>query len=200
MIDVDLDGVTIPLVWSELFGHQAPTDVDVGSGKGKFLNEMATAHSERNFLAVERSAKYHRLCCERAARRGLTNVRLVRTTAEDLLFRLIGKSSVARFFVLFPDPWPKKRHHKRRFFKAETMEVVTRALEPGGRLLVKSDHAAYAEVIGEVLANARGLQAIDATEAFAELPLTGFEHKYRIEGREIFSFALEKPKTSNSRF
>jgi tRNA (guanine-N7-)-methyltransferase len=149
---------------------------------------------------VERSAKYHRLCCERAARRGLTNVRLVRTTAEDLLFRLIGKSSVARFFVLFPDPWPKKRHHKRRFFKAETMEVVTRALEPGGRLLVKSDHAAYAEVIGEVLANARGLQAIDATEAFAELPLTGFEHKYRIEGREIFSFALEKPKTSNSRF
>jgi len=200
MINVDLDGVSIPFAWSELFDRQAPTDVDIGSGKGKFLNEMATAHPERNFLAVERAAKYHRLCCERAARRGLTNVRLVRTTAEDFLFRLVDENSVARFFVLFPDPWPKKRHHKRRFFKAQTVEAVARALEPGGRLLVKSDHAAYAEVIGEVLATAHGLQAIDATEAFAELPLTGFEHKYRIEGREIFSFALEKPKTSNSQF
>jgi tRNA (guanine-N7-)-methyltransferase len=122
----------------------------------------------------------------------------VRTTAEDLLFRLIGESSVAQFFVLFPDPWPKKRHHKRRFFKAETVEAVARALKPGGRLLVKSDHAAYAEVIGEVLANARTLRVIDAAKAFAELPTTGFEHKYSIEGREIFSFALEKTEETNS--
>ncbi len=200
MIDIDLDDVSIPLRWSELFGRESATDVDIGSGKGKFLNEVATAHPERNFLAVERAAKYHRLCCERAARRGLTNVRLVRTTAEDLLFRLLAEGSVARFFVLFSDPWPKKRHHKRRFFKAETVAAVARALAPGGRLLVKSDHADYAEVIAEALVAARGLRAIDVTEAFAELPVTGFEHKYRIEGREIFSFALEKVGATKSQF
>jgi tRNA (guanine-N7-)-methyltransferase len=192
MIDIDLDQVSIPLHWPELFGRDAPTDIDIGAGKGKFLNELATAHPERNLLAVERSAKYHRLCCDRAARRGLTNVRLLRTTGEDLLFRLLAEASVTNMYVLFPDPWPKKRHHKRRLIKPEIIAAMARALVIGGRLLVKSDHADYAEVIGEVLAGAPGLMAIDADQAFAGLPLTGFEHKYGIEGRAIRAFALEK--------
>ena len=192
MIDIDLDQVSIPLHWPELFGRDAPTDIDIGAGKGKFLNELATAHPERNLLAVERSAKYHRLCCDRAARRGLTNVRLLRTTGEDLLFRLLAEASVASMYVLFPDPWPKKRHHKRRLIKPEIVAAMARALETGGRLLVKSDHADYAEVISEVLAGAPGLTPIDPDKAFAGLPLTGFEHKYGIEGRAIHAFALQK--------
>jgi tRNA (guanine-N7-)-methyltransferase len=192
MIDIDLDRVSIPLHWPELFGRDAPTDIEIGTGKGKFLNEFATARPERDFLGVERSAKYHRLCCDRAARRGLTNVRLLRTTGEDLLFRLLAEGSVSSMYVLFPDPWPKKRHHKRRLFKSEIVVAMTRALAIGGRLLVKSDHTDYAEVIGEVLAGAPGLTPIDPDEAFAGLPLTGFEHKYEIEGRTIHAFALEK--------
>ncbi len=192
MIDIDLDQVSIPLQWPELFGRDAPTDIEIGTGKGKFLNEFATAQPERNILGVERSAKYHSLCCDRAARRGLTNVRVLRTTGEDLLFRLLTEASVASMYVLFPDPWPKKRHHKRRIFKSEIVVEMVRALEIGGRLLVKSDHADYAEVIGEVLAGAPGLTPIDPDEAFAGLPLTGFEHKYEIEGRTIHAFALEK--------
>jgi len=192
MIDVDLNQVSIPIRWPELFTHEAPTDVEIGSGKGKFLNEYAAAYPERNILAIERSAKYHRLCCERAARRGLTNVRLLRTTGEDLLFRLLDEASVENFYVLFPDPWPKKRHHKRRFFKAEIVAAVSRALALGGRLLVKSDHAGYAEVIAHVLAEASDLRPIDPEEAFAKLPITGFEHKYAIEGRQIFRFALSR--------
>ena len=192
MIDVDLDQVSIPIRWSELFNREAPTDVEIGSGKGKFLNEFATAYPERNILAIERSAKYHRLGCERAARRGLTNVRLLRTTGEDLLFRLLDEASVANFYVLFPDPWPKKRHHKRRFFKTEIVAALSRALMVGGRLLVKSDHDGYALVIGEVLAEVPDLQRIDPEEAFANLPITGFEHKYGIEGRQIVRFAFER--------
>lgn len=192
MIDIDLDQVSIPLHWPELFGRDAPTDIDIGAGKGKFLNELATAHPERNLLAVERSAKYHRLCCDRAARRGLTNVRLLRTTGEDLLFRLLAEASVANMYVLFPDPWPKKRHHKRRLLKPEIVAAMARALAIGGRLLVKSDHADYAEVIGEVLAGAPGLTPIDPDQAFAGLPLTGFEHKYGIDGRAIHAFALQR--------
>ena len=192
MIDIDLDQVSIPLHWPELFGRDAPTDIDIGAGKGKFLNELATAHPERNLLAVERSAKYHRLCCDRAARRGLTNVRLLRTTGEDLLFRLLAEASVASMYVLFPDPWPKKRHHKRRLIKPEIVAAMARALAIGGLLLVKSDHADYAEVIGEVLGGAPGLTPIDPDQASAGLPLTGFEHKYGIEGRAIHAFALQK--------
>jgi tRNA (guanine-N7-)-methyltransferase len=192
MIEVDLDQVSIPLRWPELFKREAPTDVEIGSGKGKFLNELATAHPERNILAIERSAKYHRLCCDRVARRGLTNVRLIRTTGEDLLFRLLDEASVANFYVLFPDPWPKKRHHKRRFFKTEIMAALIRALMPGGRLLVKSDHHQYAEVIGSMLDSAPDLHQIDPEEAFADLPVTGFEHKYEIEGRQIHCFAFTR--------
>jgi tRNA (guanine-N7-)-methyltransferase len=192
MIDIDLDQVSIPLHWPQVFGRDAPTEIDLGAGKGKFLNELATAHPERNLLAVERSAKYHRLCCDRAARRGLTNVRLLRTTGEDLLFRLLGEGSVETIYVLFPDPWPKKRHHKRRLVKPEIVAAMARVLVIGGRLLVKSDHDDYAEVIGEVLTGAPGLTPIDADEAFAGLPLTGFEHKYGNEGRAIHAFALKK--------
>jgi tRNA (guanine-N7-)-methyltransferase len=192
MIDVDLDRVGIPLSWPEIFGREAPTDVEIGSGKGKFLNELAILRPERNIVAVERSAKYYRLCCDRAARRGLENVRLIRTTGEDLLFRLLAPSSVDTFYVLFSDPWPKKRHHKRRFFKPENVAAMRRALAPDGLLLVKSDHDDYSIVIREVLGGATGFVAVDATEAFADLPQTGFERKYAVDGRRIHSFAFRK--------
>lgn len=192
MIDVDLDQISIPISLPELFGRNAPTDVEIGSGKGAFLNDYAIEHPERNILAVERSAKYHRLCSDRAARRGIDNVRLIRTTGEDLVFRLLGAEMVDTFFVLFSDPWPKKRHHKRRFFRPENVAAIHRALVPGGRLLVKSDHDAYAEVIAEVLGNTTGFMFLDSARAFAGLPLTGFERKYLVDGRPIHSFALEK--------
>jgi tRNA (guanine-N7-)-methyltransferase len=192
MIEVDLNQISIPVSWAELFARNAPTDVEIGSGKGAFLNDFATGHPERNILAVERSAKYYRMCCDRAARRGLENVRLIRTTGEDLLFRLLGAEMVETFFVLFSDPWPKKRHHKRRFFTPENVAAMHRALVAGGRLLVKSDHDAYAAVITGVLSSAPGFTTIDPETAFTGLPLTGFERKYLVDGRTIHSFALEK--------
>lgn len=192
MIDLDLNQVGVPFKWPEIFGRSAPVDVEIGSGKGKFLLELAPSQPERDFLAVERAGKYHRLCCDRAAKRGIVNVRLVRTTAEDLLFRLLVKESVERIFVLFPDPWPKKRHHKRRLIKADVVAAMNAVLIPGGRLLVKTDHEGYAEVISEVLRGAAGFVALDPEEAYAGLPVTGFEQKYRQQGRPIFPFALEK--------
>ena len=193
MIEVDLDQVAIPLEWSQLFAREGPCDVEIGAGKGKFLLELAAAHPQRNLVAVERSAKYHRLCCERAARRGISNVRLIRTTGEDLLFRLLAANSVDTFFVLFSDPWPKKRHHKRRFFKPENVAALTRALVPGGHLLVKSDHDEYAAVIAEALSGDPGLIEVDPVGAFSALPVTGFEQKYLVDGRTIHAFALQKP-------
>ncbi len=192
MIDVDLNAVATPLDWRELYGREAATDVEIGSGKGRFLLALAASRPERNLLAVERAGRYHRLCCERAAKHGLTNIRLLRTTAEDLLFRLLPPSSVDTLFILFPDPWPKTRHHKRRLITPESVAAMTAALRPAGRLLVKTDHAGYAAVIAEVLSAEPALRAIAAAPAFAELPASGFEHKYRDQGREIFAFAYER--------
>ncbi len=193
MIDVDLNTVSVPLRWPELFGRRAPVDVEIGSGKGRFLLELAAACPDRDFLAVERARTYHRLVCDRAVRRGLDNVRLVLTTAEDLLHRLLPPASVDRLFVLFPDPWPKKRHHKRRLLRPAEVGAMAAALVPGGRLLVKTDHPGYAEAIGEVLADPPGLEPVDAAAAFEGLPLTGFERKYLDRGLEIHSWALVRP-------
>jgi tRNA (guanine-N7-)-methyltransferase len=192
MIDVDLNGVVTPLQWTDLFGRDVATDVEIGSGKGRFLLELAASNPERNFLAVERAGKYHALCCQRAAKRGLANVRLIHTSAEDLVFRLLAPSSVENVFVLFPDPWPKKRHHKRRFITPDNVAGVAAALKPAGRLLVKSDHPDYAEIIKEVLEASPALRAIDPAQAFKGLPITGFEHKYMDQGRQIHSFAYRK--------
>lgn len=190
MTDVDLNAVSVPLRWPELFGRRAPVDVEIGSGKGRFLLELATACPERDFLAVERARKYQRLVCDRAVRRGLGNVRLVLTTGEDLLHRLLSPASVDRLFVLFPDPWPKKRHHKRRLLRPFEVEAMAAALVPGGRLLVKTDHPGYAEAIGELLRDPPGLEPVDADAAFDGLPLTGFERKYLDRGLRIHSWAL----------
>ena len=192
MIDLDLNIVGAPYEWPEIFSRSAPIDVEIGSGKGKFLLELASASPERDFLAVERAGKYHRLCCDRAARQGIANVRLLRTTAEDLLFRLLNPASVENFYILFPDPWPKKRHHKRRLIKADVVAALNRALVPGGRLLVKTDHEDYAEVISEVLRGAENFETLDPSDAFVGLPETGFERKYHSQGRPIYPFALQK--------
>ncbi len=192
MIEVDLNAVTCPLSWTELFGRSEPVDVELGAGKGRFLLEMALTHPGRGFLGVERAYKYHAMVCHRASRRGVTNVRMVRTTAEDLLFRLVAPASVSNLYVLFPDPWPKKRHHKRRLITPEIVEAMRNVLQPGGRLLLKTDHPEYAEVIEDVLGRARGWATCDAQAAFSGLPLTGFEVKYLEEGRPIRAFVLEK--------
>lgn len=194
MIDVDLNAVAIPLDWRQLFGRSAPVEAEIGSGKGRFLLDLAAQRPELDLLAVERAAKYHQLVCERVAKRGLGNVRLLRTTAEDLLERLLAPSSLHALYVLFPDPWPKKRHHKRRFFTPETTAAIARVLAPGGRLLVKTDHPAYGEVIDEVLAGCPEMHRLDPEAAFADLPMTGFERKYLDQGRPIRALAAERPR------
>jgi tRNA (guanine-N7-)-methyltransferase len=196
VIDVDLNAVAVPLSWPALYGRDAPTEVEIGSGKGRFLLELAREHPEVNFLAVERAAKYHTLVCQRAAKRGLDNVRLLRTTAEDLLFRLLPPASTRALYVLFPDPWPKKRHHKRRLIQPDVVRRMLEVLEPGGRLLVKTDHPAYGEVIADVLGAVAGAARLDPDEAFRDLPLTGFERKYLDQGRPIRSFAVLRPSGS----
>lgn len=191
-IDIDLNNVTVPFDWLQIFGVDGPVHIEIGSGKGRFLLKLAAERPEISLLAVERAGKYHKLVCDKAGRRGLTNVRLLRTTAEDLLFRLLPPQSVDALYVLFPDPWPKKRHHKRRLFTPDVTEAMVGCLKPGAPLLVKSDHPGYAEVIGSVLHETQGLKHIDPEEAFSCLPLTGFESKYVREGRKINAFAMIK--------
>jgi tRNA (guanine-N7-)-methyltransferase len=191
-IVLDLGSVTLPLASREVFGSDVPLEVELGVGKGLFLLDWAVAHPNVGLVGVERVRKYMKVAALRAARRGLVNVRLVHTTAEDLLFRCLAEGTLAAAHVYFPDPWPKKRHHKRRFFRPSNVARLADVLVPGGLLRVKTDHDAYASVIREVLADEPRLAPVAVEAAFDGLPVTSFEVKYARESRRVHRFAYRR--------
>ena len=191
-IVLDLGSMTLPLASRELFGSDVPLEVELGVGKGLFLLDWAVAHPDVGFLGVERVRKYMKVAALRAARRNLPNVRLVHTTAEDLLFRCLAGGSLAAAHVYFPDPWPKKRHQKRRFFRPANVARLADVLGPGGLLRVKTDHEEYASMIRDVLAAEPSLSPVAAEAAFDGLPVTNFEVKYARENRQVHRFAYRR--------
>ena len=185
---VDEAALERELDWHAVFGAPGPVEVEIGIGKGRFLLAAAEARPETHFFGIEWANKYLRIAEGRAAKRGLKNVRFARTDARELVERAIPDASVATYYVFYPDPWPKKRHHKRRFFRPETVDHVARTLVPGGKLHVATDHAEYWEAIQEALAAHAALEPLPAfgDESFpfpVDEPLTNFETKYRNEGR-----------------
>ena len=180
-------GVGGPFDFRSLFGNDRPAEVEIGIGKGRFLLTQAAARPEVNFLGIEWSLKYLRLAKERAQRQGLSNVRLFRADARHVLAALLPDRSVVRVHVYCPDPWPKKRHRKRRLFTPATVTHIERVLVPGGYLDLSTDVRDYFDEIRELVPSASGLRE-------AEDPLfpidgasgrTSYEVKYLDAGRPI---------------
>ena len=189
---LELGSVELPLAGSALFGRAMPLEIELGVGKGKFMLAWATAHPDAGFIGVERAREYLEIAALRTARAGLDNVRLVHTTAEDLLFRCLAPASVAAVHVYFPDPWPKMRHHKRRLFRPENVARIAAVLACGGLLRVKTDHEQYAALIGELVASEARLAPCPTEAAFAEVPPSNFEIKYARESRPVHRFAYRR--------
>jgi tRNA (guanine-N7-)-methyltransferase len=192
LVGIELDALGDPLDWEGLFGNGNPVEIEIGTGRGRFLILAGRARPETNFLGLDYSRKFLAMARQRIGRRGLTNVRLVRTEALRLLPR-IPDASVRRYHVYFPDPWPKKRHHKRRLFQSPFLEQAWRTLVPGGRILLLTDHAEYFRAIGETLEAtplfAREESGFPPEALLDEDGLTNFEMKYRLEGRPIHRLA-----------
>ena len=180
-----------------VFGRACPVHIEVGAGKGTFLLNQARAHPDNNFLGIEWARKYYRFAVDRIGRWGLTNVRIIRTDAAAFLADFVPDNSVECFHIYFPDPWPKKRHHKRRFICPANLEHLVRCLKTGGQLKIATDHADYFEVIKTVLtARTEKLQEIDflptAGAEASEWVGTNFERKYLKDQRPIYTLAVKK--------
>jgi tRNA (guanine-N7-)-methyltransferase len=185
---LDPERVTEPFVWTELFPVDRPVEVEIGIGKGRFLLEAAEKRPEINHLGVEWANKYLRFAESRAQRRGLENIRFVRVDAREIMSSIPARS-VHAFYVFYPDPWPKKRHHKRRFLREDMAAELARVLVDGGKLHVATDHQDYWEalqpVFDEHLAFER--QTVFGGPEFPTdegEPLTHFEIKYAVEERD----------------
>jgi tRNA (guanine-N7-)-methyltransferase len=120
------------LDWEAVFGNRQPVEIEIGIGKGRYLIAAAQAQPQTNFVGVEWASKYLRIALDRGQKRRLSNLRLVRADAREFVEFFVPAASARAFHLYFPDPWPKKRHHKRRLFNASFLNEVARALEPGG--------------------------------------------------------------------
>jgi len=189
----ELDG---KIDFVRVFGRPGPVHIEIGTGKAAFLLNEARAHLEVNFLGIERASKYYRYAVDRIGRWGLTNVRIIRTDAATFLANSIPDNSIDCFHIYFPDPWPKRRHNKRRFFCPANLEYMLRTLKTGGQLKIATDHTDYFQHIRELVTAEKRLEEIEFLPAAGadkgELLGTNFERKYRKENRPIYTLAVKK--------
>ena len=169
-----------------LFGRDAPLEIEIGSGKARFLIAAARDNPAHDFLGLERSLSYYRLCRDRVSRAGLANARVLRADAR-LFAESLPAEGVAAFHIYFPDPWPKRKQRKRRLLDAVTLELLASRLEPGGALRIATDHAAYGAQIGPLAQTVGELERLEWT-ALAPPPPTNYEIKYTAQGRPIWRF------------
>ncbi|MCH9022614.1 MAG: tRNA (guanosine(46)-N7)-methyltransferase TrmB, partial [Planctomycetes bacterium] len=144
-IAIDLDNLCSHMDLERVFSRSAPLHLEVGSGKGTFLVNQARALPDVNFLGIEWANKFYRYSVDRLQRWQLENVRVVRVDATDFIRLHLPDESVELYHIYFPDPWPKKRHHRRRFFNEDNMGQVLRTLIAGGILQVATDYQEYYE-------------------------------------------------------
>jgi tRNA (guanine-N7-)-methyltransferase len=180
----------------EIFGADVakplPLVLEIGFGRGEFLLHLAAEQPETAFVGIEYSSKRVLKLARRLARSTLRNVRLVEARAEELVAEGLPDASVSCCWVNFPDPWPKKRHFKRRLIQPEMVAALRARLEPGGLLRLATDHSGYAEWIDEVLRAAPGLENRYAPDPFrpeapGRMP-TAYELEWRALGRSLHFF------------
>lgn len=142
---------TISLV--EVFDRDAPVVLEIGFGMGKSLVEMAAAAPTKNFIGIEVHKPGVGACLGDAGELGLSNLRVMEHDAVEVLKNMLPDESLSRLQLFFPDPWHKKRHHKRRIVQAEFVELIRTKLAIGGHLHMATDWEPYAQHMAEVVNN-----------------------------------------------
>jgi tRNA (guanine-N7-)-methyltransferase len=168
--------------------------LEIGFGMGETTAEIAAAHPERNFIGIEVHAPGVGSLLREVDRRGLANVRVIRHDAVEVVDAMIPPGSLAAIHVFFPDPWPKKRHHKRRLLKPDFVRALARRLAPGGYLHVATDWSDYAEEMLATLGAERLLA--NTVQGFAprpeSRPQTKFERRGTRLGHPVFDLLFTR--------
>ena len=189
MIELVPETYFAPLDLLAIFGREAPLQVDLGCGDGHLLCELARKHPQRNFLGIEKLAGRVAKVCRKSA--DLENVRVLKVESSYAIRHLLPESSVETFYLLFPDPWPKRRHQRRRIVKLDFLDSIHRALEPGGVLRIATDQLDYFQQIEHsVRSTTVKFEFVDHEDV--DLPMTKFERRFRDLDAPIYRLALRK--------
>jgi tRNA (guanine-N7-)-methyltransferase len=174
----------------QLFGRNAPLRVDLGCGDGSFLCEMAQQFPKTNFLGIEHLTKRVEKVRRKAEK--IENVRVLRADTLFAVRYLLSESSVETFYLLFPDPWPKRRHHFRRIFTRDFLNAIATALERDCFLRVATDQLEYFRQIERLSRADPQFQIVSQSSTDGVLPVTKFERKFREQGLPIYRLTLRK--------
>ncbi|HUQ75720.1 MAG TPA: tRNA (guanosine(46)-N7)-methyltransferase TrmB [Burkholderiales bacterium] len=175
----------------------APLVLEIGSGMGETTAAMAAARPEVDFIAVEVHGPGVGSLLNRIESAQLGNLRVIRHDAVDVLEQMAADESLAAIHLFFPDPWPKKRHHKRRLVRAEIAALMARKLAAGGILHAATDWPDYAEQMSAVFAAEPLLEATE--RGFAERPVTKFESRGQRLGHPIRDLYFRKRRAPAAR-
>ena len=168
--------------FASLFGRAAPIVLEIGFGNGETLVEQAAADPDRDFVGIEVHEPGVGHCLLRAEEAGVRNLRLISHDAIEVLKIQVPSGSLSRVNLYFPDPWPKKRHHKRRIVQDAFVDLVSDRLQPGGILNIATDWANYAEHIDEVLSRSDRFRCVERREHDGEAPLDRPQTKFERRG------------------
>jgi tRNA (guanine-N7-)-methyltransferase len=178
---VALRSIVEPLGLAELFPKPQPLEIELGCGDASFLVEYAGQHPERNFIGVERLLGRLRKLDRKGRRAGLANMRGVQIESSYFLKYLLPPRSASALHVYFPDPWPKKRHHKKRLINESFPQLACAALAPGGGIYLRTDDEDYFAQMTGVFGTSKEFQRIETPPELAEL-FTDFEREFRARG------------------
>lgn len=182
--------------WAAIFGREARLTIEIGFGNGENLLALAREHPGRDYLGIE----VHRPGLGRLLlaleEHQLTNVRVICHDAVEVLARQVAPAAAQEILILFPDPWPKKRHHKRRLIQQPFVELAVSRLRVGGVLRVATDWEPYAQEMLATLGAIRGLRNLAADAAFVPRPTerapTRFEKRGVSLGHEVWDLAFRR--------
>ena len=184
-----------PIRWADLYGNNHPVEVEIGFGKGRFLISAGERFPDVNYFGIERKARYFRIARPRIQKRRLLNVRILYGDALTLIHEAVPEDSVHAYHIYFPDPWWKKRHRKRRLFRAGFLEDLARTLIPGGCLYIATDVEEYFDEIAASISENPQFGRVDnpaeRMEQAGYVP-TNFEVKRAMAGSPIYRAVFER--------
>lgn len=176
--------------WRQIFGNDKPLAVEIGSGVGDFMAQMAVLHPDWNFIAIDYYNKGCIKTCKRIDKLELDNVRVVRDEARGFMVRCIPRQSLRAVIINCPDPWPKLRHRKRRLVNSEFVGFLSDYLQPGANFHFATDFDDYGTDVGRLMPEMSGFENVLAPDLYRHelegYPLSKYMLKFMAEGKRIY--------------
>ena len=179
-----------------LFHNQKPLNIEIGSGKGKTLLKLGKMFPDKNFLGLEKTPRCLKVFRDKVEKNPLPNIRIIHCFYETMLEESIPDKTIENFIVYFPDPWPKKKHRKRRFLRKNGLAILKKKLLPHGKIYMKTDFLDYWLEMLETAGNMKGLYV----ESFGLIRnwkspfnvTSNYEQKYARLGKELYYLVVQK--------